>query len=90
MPEFAELVDGFLTNEFETSPVTASYHGRTEYDEKLDDFSGSAWLQRDSDAKEWLTKFESAGDSLAPDEEIDRQLAIAMLQGRLIHADWEV
>src|SRR6188768_1222047 len=51
MPEFSELVDGFLLNEFETSPVSASYNGRTEYDEKLDDFSATAWMKRDSDAK---------------------------------------
>jgi uncharacterized protein (DUF885 family) len=90
MSDFSELVDGFLHNEFETSPVTASYHGRTEYDEQLDDFSATAWRKRDSDAREWLARFESAGGDLAPEEEIDRQLALAMLQGRLIHADWEV
>jgi uncharacterized protein (DUF885 family) len=87
---FARLVDDFLQNEFETSPVLATTLGLTEYDERLDDLSARAFRQRDSDAAEWLKRFESTGDSLPPDDEIDRQLAIAMLRGRLIGSDWQV
>src|SRR5688500_20096803 len=90
MSDFSELVDGFLRNEFETSPVTATMHGVTEYDEKLDDLSATAFLRRDSDAAAWLKRFEAAESDLGADDEIDRQLAIAMLRGRLIHADWEI
>ncbi len=91
MTEFAALVDEFLTNEFETSPVTATYLGMTAYDERLDDMSAAAFHGRDSDAERWLKRFEdAASDSLSTDEEIDRQLGIAMRHGRLINADWQV
>ncbi len=89
MSDFSSLVDEFLKSEFETSPVTATTHGVTEYDDKLDDLSAAAFRRRDSDAAEWLQRFETAGsDDLSADDEIDRQLAIAMLRGRQIHADW--
>jgi uncharacterized protein (DUF885 family) len=91
VPAFADLVDEFLRNEFETSPVLATTLGLTEYDERLDDLSASAFHRRDADAQEWLTKFESAsGGALSADDEIDRQLAIAMMRGRLIQSDWYV
>ena len=89
MPDFSSLVDEFLINEFETSPVTATTLGVTKYDDQLDDLSASAFHKRDSDAAEWLRRFdEASGDNLNADDEIDRQLAIATLRGRLIHADW--
>ncbi len=90
MPPFGDLVDGFLRNEFETSPVTATTLGMTDYDDRLDDLSAAAFQKRDSDADEWLRRFEGAGADLSADDEIDRQLAIATLRGRLIHADWQV
>ena len=90
MADFAALVDDFLTNEFETSPVSASYLGLTQYDERLDDLSAEAFRKRDADAAEWLSKFENAGPDLSFDDEIDRELAISTLKGRLIGADWQV
>jgi uncharacterized protein (DUF885 family) len=87
---FQKLVDDFLANEFDISPVTGSVLGLTQYDERLDDFSETAFLRRDSDAEEWLKRFDAAADSgLSAAEEIDRQLAIATLTGRTIHADWQ-
>ncbi|HUR15813.1 MAG TPA: DUF885 domain-containing protein [Candidatus Limnocylindrales bacterium] len=91
MSDFASLVDEFLTDEFESSPVMASYLGMTAYDERLDDMSAAAFHRRDSDAHAWLDRFEKAGsDDLSTDDEIDRQLGIAMMRGRLINADWQV
>jgi uncharacterized protein (DUF885 family) len=90
VPDFASLVDEFLKNEFETSPVTATTLGLTDYDERLDDLSADAFRKRDSDAAEWLGRFEAAAEGLSEADEIDRQLAIATLRGRLIHADWYV
>ena len=90
MPDFASLVDDFLLNEFETSPVTASAHGLTEYDDRLDDVSAAAFHKRDADAAEWLKRFEDAEDGdLSSSDEIDRQLATAILRGRLINVDWK-
>jgi uncharacterized protein (DUF885 family) len=87
---FAQLVDDFLRDEFETSPVLATTLGLTQYDERLDDMSADAFRHRDADAQKWLERFESAVDGLAQDDEIDRQLAISMLRGRLINSDWAV
>jgi uncharacterized protein (DUF885 family) len=87
---FQQLVDDFLDNEFDISPVNASALGLTEYDERLDDLSADAFHRRDADAAEWLKRFESAPGDLSADDEIDRQLAISALRGRLIGADWEV
>ena len=90
MSEFGRLVDDFLTNEFEISPVTATTLGLTNYDERLDDLSADAFERRDSDAADWLKRFEAAAGELSPADEIDRQQAIAALTGRLIAADWHV
>jgi uncharacterized protein (DUF885 family) len=91
VPEFVTLVDDFLKNEYETSPVTATALGLTAYDERLDDMSAAAYLKRDSDAVEWLARFESVDPStLSFDDLIDRDLAIATLRGRTIAADWQV
>ena len=86
----AGLIEAFLKNEFESSPVMASFHGMTEYDERLDDFSASAFRKRDSDWAEWLARFQAAGQAATAADEIDRQQAIAALTGRVIHADWQV
>ncbi|MEO6349380.1 MAG: DUF885 domain-containing protein [Candidatus Limnocylindrales bacterium] len=89
MTDFTKLVDEFLDNEFETSPVFATTLGLTDYDERLDDLSATAFQRRDADAQEWLGRFEAAAsDDLSADDEIDRQLGMAMMRGRLIQADW--
>jgi uncharacterized protein (DUF885 family) len=88
---FAQLVDDFLANEWEISPVAASILGLTQFNEQLDDMSAESFRRRDADAAEWLKRFESAaGNGLSADEEIDRELAISALKGRVIGADWEV
>lgn len=90
MPDFQSLVDDFLKNEFETSPTAASALGLTEYDEHLDDLSAAAFAKRNTDAVAWLRRFEdAASDRLAKNEEIDRQLAMASLRGRVINIDWQ-
>jgi uncharacterized protein (DUF885 family) len=88
LTDFEALVDEFLDNEFETSPVLATTLGMTAYDERLDDLSAAAFHKRDFDAGEWLKRFEAATDGLSEADEIDRQLGIATMRGRLIHADW--
>jgi uncharacterized protein (DUF885 family) len=90
VPDFRSLVDEFLQNEFETSPTAASYLGLTEYDDRLDDLSAAAFEKRNSDATSFLKRFEdAASDELSQDDEIDRQLAIANLLGRVINIDWQ-
>ncbi|MEP7360841.1 MAG: DUF885 domain-containing protein, partial [Chloroflexota bacterium] len=91
MADFKQLVDDFLLNEYETSPVMASSLGLTDYDERLDDMSATAFAKRDSDAADWLKRFEAVDGATLPfDDGIDRDLAIATLRGRTIGADWQV
>ena len=87
---FGQLVDDFLNNEYETSPTTASYLGLTQYDEQLDDMSADSYRQREVDAADFLKRFEAAGTDLDDNEEIDRQLAISTLKGRVISASHSI
>jgi uncharacterized protein (DUF885 family) len=87
--DFDTLVDEFLNDEFEESPVSASGLGLTEYDDRLDDLSAEAFQRRDSKAARWLARFAALPDGqLTFDERIDRDLAMAMMTGRTIMAEW--
>jgi uncharacterized protein (DUF885 family) len=91
MDTLSGLIDDFLANEYETSPVLATTLGLTAYDERLDDLSAAAFAKRDSDAVQWLARFEAVDPApLGNDDRIDRDLAIANLRGRTIAADWQV
>jgi uncharacterized protein (DUF885 family) len=90
VPQLTEVVDAFLEWEFETSPVLASSLGLVEYDGRLDDLSADAWHKREADVAAWLERFEAVPDQdLAPEDRIDRDLAMAMLRGRLVQAEWQ-
>ena len=89
MTDFDRLVDEFLDQEFEESPVGASGLGLIEYDDRLDDLSAEAFDRRQAQAAEWGHRFAALPDAdLGPDERIDRDLAVAMMAGRSIMADW--
>ena len=90
MTDFASLVDEFLDEEFAASPTMGSALGLTQYDDKLDDLSAEALEKRDADAERWLARFSAVPDSaLDADDQIDRDLAISVLRGRTILADWQ-
>jgi uncharacterized protein (DUF885 family) len=85
-----DLVDTFLAEEFETSPTFASALGLTQYDDRLDDLSAAAFERRDARATQWRERFEAVPDAdLDLDARIDRDLAISVLRGREILADWQ-
>ncbi len=89
MTTLSEHIGAFLRWRYEESPVTASALGLTDYDERLDDLSAASIERHDAEAAEWLGRFESVpDDGLSPDERIDRDLAIAVLRGRVVLADW--
>jgi uncharacterized protein (DUF885 family) len=89
MADFDRLVDEFLGQEFEESPVGASGLGLTEYDDRLDDLSAESFDRRQARATEWGGRFAALPDAeLAPDEQIDRDLVVAIMAGRSIMADW--
>ena len=91
MANLAQLIDDFLANEWDISPLRASSFGLTDYDERLDDMSAKAFRRRDEDAADWLHRFEAVPDEgLDEAARIDRDLAISALRGRVIAADWQV
>lgn len=91
MPSFTELVDDFLRDEYEDSPVRASSLGLTEYDDRLDDLSEAAIRRRDARDDHWLEQFRTVDEgSLSFHEVIDRDLAISILRGRQIVRDFEM
>ncbi|HVM29300.1 MAG TPA: DUF885 domain-containing protein [Candidatus Limnocylindrales bacterium] len=90
MAAISQLINDFLANEWELWPVKASSVGLTQHDERLDDMSAEAFRRRDDDAADWMRRFEAVpDDDLQPDEQIDRDLVVAMLRGRLIQAEWQ-
>ena len=90
MSALSDLVDELLERDFESSPVLASSLGLTDYDSGMDDLSAAAFAQREADAVAFSQRFEALADAdLDADERIDRDLALAMLRGRLINAEWQ-
>ena len=91
MPSFPDLAQSFLREEYADSPVFASHLGLTEYDDQLDDLSEAA-IQRHLDrSRHWLREFEAVGhEGLDFEDQIDRDLVVSVLRGRLIMADWEM
>ena len=90
MTEFERLADDFLLAEFELYPTRASGLGLSDYDGRMDELSAAEFERRDDEAVSWLQRFEAvADDGLAPGQRLDRDLAIAVLRGRTILADWQ-
>ncbi|MCY7418413.1 MAG: DUF885 family protein, partial [Chloroflexi bacterium] len=84
------LVDEFLNEEFELSPVSASGLGLTDYDAGMDDLSAESFAERERDTRDFLAQFSALADGeMSAAERIDRDLALAMLRGRLITAEWQ-
>jgi uncharacterized protein (DUF885 family) len=80
---FASLVTTFLKEEYDDSPTLASSLGLTEYDEKLDDTSASAFKKRIASDDAWLDRFKAVADAdLTASERIDRDLLTSVLRGR--------
>ena len=53
MADFDQLIDEFLRQEFEDSPVSASGLGLTEFDDRLDDLSAEAFDRRQARSADW-------------------------------------
>ncbi len=94
-PILDSTLHDLLEADFAASPVAASGYGLTEYDERLDDLSSDAFRKRDADAATFLGRLERIGDiapdgqPLTVDDAIDRDLASAVLRGRVILAPFE-
>lgn len=90
MTELDTILDDLLAADFAASPVAATAVGLTEYDERLDDLSADALRARDAYAAAFLARLDAISDGdLSADKAIDRDLARAVLRGRLILAPFE-
>ena len=78
----------FLDRELDESPVSATMLGAEGYDDRLDDVTAEGFARRRTGDREWLTTFESL-ECATDDEQLDRDLAIATLRGRIAWHDWE-
>src|SRR3954451_14343354 len=88
--QLEEVLDDLLAADFAASPVSASGYGLTEYDDRMDDVSADAMRARDDAAARHLARLDTIDDEgLTTDEAIDRDLARAVLRGRLIMAPFE-
>jgi uncharacterized protein (DUF885 family) len=89
MPDLDALLDQWLREEVEESPVSASTLGIDGYDDQLGDFSEAAFERRDRRAEHWQRTFEAVPDvGLSADESIDRDLVLSALRGREVMRDW--
>jgi uncharacterized protein (DUF885 family) len=88
--DLPRLLDELLAFDLSASPVLASGLGLTEYDDRLDDLSAEAFARRDAFAAAHLAKLDDLADvALDADDAIDRDLARAVLRGRLAVADFQ-
>ena len=90
-PSFANLVQQFLAEQYETHPVRASGMGLTDFDDRLDDLSGQAFEARAGAAAEWRRRFADVPDAdLSFDEMIDRDLIVGALTEQAVYDEWRV
>jgi uncharacterized protein (DUF885 family) len=88
--ELDAALSDLLKADFAASPVAASGVGLTAYDDRLDDLSEDALRARDAYAHAFLDRLDAIGDDhLDPDAAIDRDLARAVLRGRVILEPFE-
>jgi uncharacterized protein (DUF885 family) len=89
MATFAGMVDEFLQEQWQESPLLASALGVEGYDDRVDDFSREAIERRQQRDDHWLQCFESIeAGSLSFSEQLDRDLLLTSLRGERIMRDW--
>jgi uncharacterized protein (DUF885 family) len=84
-----DLLDDWIAEEMEESPVRATMLGVDGYDERLGDFSADAFARRDRRDDHWLASLAAVPDEgLSVDDRIDRDLVLTSLRGRAVMRDW--
>lgn len=85
------LLQSFFDRELDESPVTGSALGLDGYDDRLGDLSAAAFERRATDDRHWHDRFAALDDdTLTPDQQLDRDLVLSTLRGRLAMHDWSV
>jgi uncharacterized protein (DUF885 family) len=82
-PDLDSVIDTWLDEEFDESPVRASSLGVDGYDDRLGDYSEAGFARRDQRDEHWLGEFSALPES------IDRDLVISTLRGRAVMRDWQ-
>ncbi|MDQ1375727.1 MAG: hypothetical protein QOJ09_3065 [Actinomycetota bacterium] len=89
MADLDALLDQWMQEEVEQSPVSATSLGIDGHDHRLGDFSAAAFERRDQRAGYWRRTFADFTDEgLSLDQRIDRDLVLSTLRGREVMADW--
>ena len=87
--DLAAVLQQWLDEEMDATPVRASALGIDGYDDRLGDYSEAATLAREKRDDHWRAVLEGFGDDvLSSDDRIDRDLVLASLRGRLVMRDW--
>ncbi|HVM07488.1 MAG TPA: DUF885 domain-containing protein [Acidimicrobiales bacterium] len=85
------LLDDFLAEEMEESPVRATQLGIDGHDDRLGEFTAGDYERRAQNDDRWHERLSSlSDDELTADERIDRDLVLSTLRGRQIMRDWAV
>jgi uncharacterized protein (DUF885 family) len=89
--DFDALIDEYLADYYEQSPVAATMQGWPGLDDRLPDLSGSGYAAREAADDRWFDRF-SALDAGSLDfaEQIDRELVLSHLRGSRIMREWAV
>ena len=89
MSDLDALVDEWITNELQESPIRATQLGIDGYDELLGDYSASGFERRDYADDAWLVRVQEFDEStLSFEERIDLGLLRSTLTGRKINQTW--
>ena len=88
MSDFGALARAFLDETFQDSPVMASQLGVQGRDDRLDDLSEAAFLDRQRRSHAWLERFSQLEPPENKEERLDRDLILSTLRGRAVLEDW--
>jgi uncharacterized protein (DUF885 family) len=87
---FDAAVMVYLGELFTDAPALATFHGWDGLDDRSPDLSAAGIAAREARDDRWLDRFGAFGDGLSTDQQIDRDLVVAVLRGRLAMRDWQV
>lgn len=89
MTDFDALVQQWIDDELEKSPVRATQLGVDGHDDRLGDHSPERFARQDAADDKWLATFDALDEStLSFDERIDRALLMSTLTGRVVNRSW--
>jgi uncharacterized protein (DUF885 family) len=89
MVDFDALADEWLTEHVEEHPTLGTLYGLDGYDDRLGDFSETAFERRSARDGRWIDRLAALPDGeLTADERIDRDLLVSHHRGNQVLADF--